>query len=68
MNIRTGPATSYTSLGLGYTSHSNCVYFVVDGESINGNIAWVYHQNTTTGVGPGYSSSWWVFWYADQPC
>jgi len=69
VNIRTGPATSYTSIGLGYTPHSLCYYFTVDGENINGNVAWWYHTNLTTGVGPGYSSSWYVFrWAPLQPC
>lgn len=68
VNIRTGPGTSYTSLGLGYTSHSLCAYAFVSGENVNGNHGWIYHLNTTTGVGPGYSSSWYLGWFTDQPC
>ncbi len=37
VNIRTGPATSYTSLGLGYDLQEGCTWAYAQGESINGN-------------------------------
>src|SRR5690349_16371074 len=56
VNIRTGPGTSYTSLGLGYVGQGACTFFSADGETINGNNQWYYHTNETTTV-TGYSHS-----------
>lgn len=68
VNIRTGPDTSYTSIGLGYSTQSTCLYYTVTGGYVNGNNNWGYHLNTTTGVGPGYSSILYLYWYAGSPC
>lgn len=56
VNIRTGPATSYTSVGLGYYGQELCAYYSVQGESINGNVYWWYHHKLYTNI-TGYSNS-----------
>jgi uncharacterized protein YraI len=60
VNIRTGPTTGYTSVGLGYSSQYACHYFSVEGETINGYRLWSYHQNLSTSV-TGYST--WAYMY-----
>jgi len=62
VNIRTGPATWYTSIGLGYTSHAACIWNYVNGPE---GYLWANHTNLTTGVGPGYSAS--VYIGVDTP-
>lgn len=54
VNIRTGPGTAYTSLGLGYIGQGACVYFDTMGECLPGSCLWRYHTNQTTSV-TGYS-------------
>jgi hypothetical protein len=56
VNIRTGPATWYTSVGLAYDLQEACEWAVVIGENINGNDRWIYHTNDVTSV-TGYSSN-----------
>jgi hypothetical protein len=49
VNIRTGAATWFTSIGLGYTSHTDCRhYWQLDGEEINGLRIWNNHTDLTT--------------------
>ena len=55
VNIRTGPGTSYTSIGLGYIGQGACVYFDTQGE---GGL-WRYHTNATTSK-TGYSWRYYV--------
>lgn len=65
VNIRTGPATSYTSLGLGYPGDGICSYFSAQGEAVNpGNSIWYYHVNGRTSV-TGYSYGDYI--YFDYP-
>lgn len=66
VNIRTGPATTYTSLGLGYMGQGACVDFQTQGESINGDSAWDHHTNNTTLV-TGYSANWFIANFAGAP-
>lgn len=67
VNIRTGPATSYTSIGLGYEGHVVCLFYLVQGEPIEGMAWWANHTNLTTGVGPGYSNFYYMF-YNEHIC
>lgn len=55
VNIRTGPNTSYTSVGLGYPGQATCLFYRVTGQSINGDPYWWYHHNMATNV-QGYSA------------
>jgi len=54
VNIRTGPGTNCTSVGLGYSSHSVTYYCYRVGDPVTFNGAtyytWTYLRDNTTGV------------------
>lgn len=68
VNIRTGAATSYTSIGLGYIPDGLCLFYLLQGETINGESWWGNHTNGTTGVGPGFSNMFYLYYSPGVSC
>jgi SH3-like domain-containing protein len=60
VNIRTGPSTSCTSLGLGYEDQKVTLYCV------NSSYTWVYLKDDATGV-KGWVSASLAAWYGGAP-
>lgn len=48
VNIRTGPNTSRTIVGLGYPGQQLCLTAIVRGERVNGSRYWGQHINLST--------------------
>lgn len=48
--IRSGPSTSYGAYGAGYRSQSACIYYLVNGQTINGDPYWDNNKDLSTGV------------------
>jgi hypothetical protein len=59
VNIRTGPHTSCTSRGLGYTTHTVTYHCYAFGDTVNGWTTWTYLTDNTTGV-KGWSSDYYL--------
>lgn len=67
VRIRTQPRLTATVLGLGYRSHVTCMFFATQGDRVNNDPWWWYHQNLNTGV-TGYSHNQYMFLYSNVFC
>ncbi len=67
VRIRTQPRNNATIVGLGYRSHSACLWYWTTGDPVNGNYAWWNHTNFSTGKS-GFSSAEYMYYYTNIYC
>jgi hypothetical protein len=68
VKIRTGPSSSYTSVGLGYPGNGVCADFYTSGQNVGGDTTWAHHRNLSTGK-IGYSADYYLTWNIyPSPC
>ncbi len=61
INIRTGPAQSYSVVGVGQQNDVLCVWFQTTGQLVYGTNKWDnYTDYSQSGAPTGYSSDHWV--------